>query len=125
MQRKGSNGIEKIGDYVGMMVDFDANYENVVKKAADVLKLEAKQCSLVHANGTRIVDEEIINNNKRQPWSIGKYLQFVFTRATGVKLGIFHEDECIEVKIHTGSLHSHRLHHNRVICIRILTSLFC
>ena len=91
--------MSKKGDYVALVIDFEADYESFVNKAARMFPLEANKCSLVHTNGTYIV-EGIVLNNKRQPWCIGRYLQFAYARTSGVKLGIFHEDESIEVMVY-------------------------
>ena len=82
---------------MAVVINYDAEYHTVIKKAAKVLGIKAKSCSLVHTNGSRIVDEYILVNERRRVWSIGKYLESVYARTSGVRLGLFPEDECAEV----------------------------
>ena len=84
---------ERGGDYVALVINYDADYAAVVEKASKVLGLnpDAEKC-LVHTSGSRIIEEQINENGRMRAWCIGRYLQFVYARSTSVRLGILVED---------------------------------
>ena len=99
MRRSAKKGIvKKSGDYMVVVINYEAEYNTVVEKAAKVLGLQAETCSLVHTNGSRIVNEVIVANGKRHTWCIGKYIESIYARTSAVRLGLFPEDECLEVQ---------------------------
>ena len=58
-------------DYISLIIDAEADHESVIAKAANLLHLEPEKCSLVHLNGCRIMNSEIIDNDGSHGWSIG------------------------------------------------------
>ena len=84
-------------DFMAFVIHPDADYRTVITKAAGILGLNADNCGLVHLNGSRIQNRMILENEKRYPWSTGKYLLSAFARTSSVRLGLFYEDEYSEV----------------------------
>ena len=85
-------------DYISLVIDPDASHESVIEKAANLLQLRPEKCSLMHLNGCRIVDSEIIDNDGSHRWSIGRYLQKTYAKNSSYKIGILCEDT--KVRIH-------------------------
>lgn len=85
-------------DYISLCIDPDASHESVIEKASNLLQLRPEKCSLVHLNGCRIVDSDIIDNDGSHRWSIGRYLHTTYAKNSSYKIGILCEDT--EVRIH-------------------------
>ena len=66
------------------------SYDEFVKKAANKLKLcdQGGKLFLVKMNGARVLNEPLLVNGKRKPWTLGNYLLMLRKGASKVKLGI-------------------------------------
>ena len=89
---------KKKQDYVSLIIDPDADHESVIEKAANLLHLCPEKCSLVHLNGCKIVDTEIVDSDGNYPWSIGHYLRTTYAKNSSYKIGILCEEDT-EVQI--------------------------
>ena len=90
--------IKKRGDYITLLLDGQADYDTVVAKGASRLRLPPEICSLVHMNGSKIVDDDIEDSYGCYPWTVGKYLASAYSKNSAYKLGIFCE-ECISSEV--------------------------
>ena len=79
--------------YLTLLVDPKADYDMVVTKGAQLLHLVPDKCSLCHANGSKIVDDDIEESNGCYPWSLGRYLRSRYSKNSAFKLGILCEEQ--------------------------------
>ena len=86
-------------DFVSLVIDPDADYRSVIERSAKLLKMNARDCSLVHINGSRVGNCPIAEGSHTYPWSIGRYLQSIYSKSSAFKLGLFCEEEDSEVYI--------------------------
>ena len=90
MQRQ-KNSVVKGGDYVALVINYEADYGTVIEKASKLLGISSSSCCcLVHTTGTRIVDGQM---NGGMRWCIGRYLESFYARTTSVRLGLLVDDE--------------------------------
>ena len=84
-------------DYMSLIIDAEADHESVIAKVANLLYLKPENCSLVHLNGCRIMNSEIIDNDGSHGWLIGRYLRTTYAKNSSFKLGLLCENEDTEV----------------------------
>ena len=63
-------------DYVGVVIDPEADHNTVIRTATELLDLNPEKCSLVHLNGCKVVDRPIVERNHKFHWSIGRLFIF-------------------------------------------------
>ena len=86
------NSVVKKGDYLTLFVDPQADYDTVVRKGALLLHLVPERCNLCHANGSKIIEDDIEECDGLYPWSIGRYLRSRYAKTSTYKLGILCEE---------------------------------
>lgn len=64
------NRIVKIGDYCDVIVDPNDDHATVTSKAVRLLALEPEMCTLYHSSGVKVVDQDIVDDGQRYPWTI-------------------------------------------------------
>ena len=58
-------------DYVSLIIDPDADYKAVIQRGAKLLKVNPRECTLVHVSGgSRVSDSPIIEGTRTHPWTI-------------------------------------------------------
>jgi tRNA A-37 threonylcarbamoyl transferase component Bud32 len=90
-------------DYVSLIIDPDANYRTVLDRSAKLLKMNLRDSGLVHVSGgTRVSDSPLVEGSQTYPWSIGRYLQSIYSKTSAFKLGLFCEEDSesdVEVEV--------------------------
>lgn len=82
----------KTGDYCDLLVDPNDGHATVISKAARLLALEPETCTLYRSSGVKVVDQDIVDDGQRYPWSIGHYIRKTYARSSAIKLGLFCEE---------------------------------
>ena len=93
MRRGGENGVVKEGDYVALVINYEADYGTVVEKASRLFGVNSSRCCLVHTTGSRILDRQINESGRMRSWCIRRYLASSYARSTAVRLWLLVEDE--------------------------------
>ena len=85
-------------DYVSLIIDPDADYKAVIQRGAKLLKVNPRECTLVHVSGgSWVSDSPIVKGTSTYPWTIGRYLHSIYSKSSAFKLGLFCEEEDSEV----------------------------
>ena len=86
-------------DFVTLVIDPDSDHATVVARGAELFHLNKEQCSLVHMNGSKVVDCKIVEGGQTYSWSIGRYMRRTYAKSSSFKLGMLQEDPDVEVYI--------------------------
>ena len=80
-----------------LVIDPDADHDTVVKRGAMLLGLNPQHCSLVHMNGSKVGNCDIMEGDNTYLWTIGRYIGSTYAKSSSYKHGLFDEDQDTEV----------------------------